>query len=237
MNNNIGNKAQAYVKETENGTVIIRMSDYYPDYTGEQEFCEVSKALYEEFYAEKKEQHKKDTVTVSVKEIYPHLYHKIKQENFTFTRRFYEELEYRKIHDDVAIWINDYYPNNDSEKKYLLVSKEVYLQLIRNRNKEEYEKQKIRKNHVPFAYDDAVCGEMYAIFTDSHERNIDLELTLRNLFMPYGENYCDVAVRYFIDGESPTSIAANVNKSRAVVWKMLRKIKAVVKDVGYSYFK
>ena len=59
---------------------------------------------------------------------------------------------------------------------------------------------------------------------------------VKDLLLPYGEDYTDIAVRYFVDGESPISIAANLNVSNAVVWKKLRKIKEIVRNVEYSYF-
>lgn len=233
INNNENTKVN--VKETENGTVMIKMSDFYPSYCGEQEFCEVSREFYEEFYAEKKQT--PVSVTVTLKELYPHLYHKIKQDTITLPKKFYDELmAYRKENGTVAIWLDDYYPRNHSAKEYVLVSKEVYLQLNRAKNKEEYVRTRNRKMYVPFGYEEIDCSEIYGIYTESNVKNIDLALTIRNLFMPYGQDYSEIAVRYFIDGESPTSIAENMKKSRAVVWKALRKIKDIVKDVGYSYF-
>ena len=59
---------------------------------------------------------------------------------------------------------------------------------------------------------------------------------LGELFSSYGQTYIDIATRYFIYGETPLSIAANINKSKNAVWSILRKIKVIVKNAGYSYF-
>ena len=43
--------------KTNSETVVIRMSDFYPDNVGGKEFCEVSREVYEELMKNKREDH------------------------------------------------------------------------------------------------------------------------------------------------------------------------------------
>ena len=233
--------AEKLVKKNDkkNETVFIRMADYYPEYKGEQEYCEVSREFYDKFYAEKSSvpETETETITVKTKELYPHLYHRLKEETITLTKEQYDDLmEYRELNDDVVIWLGDYYGRISSEQKYAIVSREVYLTLNREKNKEEYVKARNRKKLTPFSFDEIECGEMAGIYTDSSEKNSELQFMLGELFSSYGQTYIAIATRYFIYGETPLSIAANINKSKYAVWSILRKIKVIVKNAGYSYF-
>ena len=231
------NPEEKVIEEATNrtGTVKVRMKDFYPGYCGEQEYCEVSREFYDEFYAKKVPQ--TETITVKTRDFYPHLYHRIKSETLTMPKDLYDEImEYRAVNDEVAIWVNDYYKENRSEKKYALVSRKVYRQLERFKEKDSYDKEKDKDMYVPFEYDEASCAAVNNIYTDSGIKNVEIELMLNSLLDSLGKKYVDIGKRYFIDGESPKSIANNLELSCNVVWKALRIIKQTVKNAGYYYF-
>lgn len=147
MNKNIKNTtAKRYARETGKGTVIIRMVDFYPDYKGDQEFCEVTKEFYNEFFADKKADEKKETETVTVD--FHTLFPCVKKipkgkEKIELSRDLYEQImEYRKTSDEVIIRAEEFYPDTEYVgSEYLVVKKDFYKYLVednRRRKREEY---------------------------------------------------------------------------------------------------
>ncbi len=147
MNKNIKDTtAKRYARETGKGTVIIRMTDFYPDYKGDQEFCEVTKEFYNEFFADKKADEKMETETVTVD--FHTLFPCVKKipkgmETIELSRELYEQImEYRKTSDEVIIRAVEYYPDTEYVgSEYLVVKKDFYKFLVednRRRRREEY---------------------------------------------------------------------------------------------------
>ena len=237
-------KKQVYVKETENGTIIIRMADFYPDYVGEQEFCEVSKEFYNEFYAPmvNNESTNNDSnsndysvINVKIRELYPHMDCGSKTIKMT-KAQYHEILMHRKKYGTLFVKTKDLYPDDKSEQEFIEISLDLYKELIKMKWKEEYEFEEKNDGLVFFKYDEIKTGEMDGIYTESCERDVHLTLMIRNLFAPYGAGLDRIAIKFIINGESPKSIAYTEHKSLPAVWKAIRKIKDIVKDVGYSYF-
>ena len=147
MNNTIkDSNTKRYARETGRGTVIIRMVDFYPDYKGNQQFCEVTNEFFNEFFTDKRLEKMKvsETVTVDFHTLFPCV-KKIPRgmETIELSRDLYEHIkEYRKTSDEVIIRAEEFYPEkNYVGNEYLVVKKDFYNFLVedmRRHNREKY---------------------------------------------------------------------------------------------------
>ena len=128
--------------EANSETVRIRMSDFYSDYVGEQEFCEVSAKVYEE------------------------LLHFKAIEEVASTDESDSDDE---ADCSIRIRIADFYPDNCCKDEYCDVSIEVYEQLCRERVKEQSSRRDDRRHIASFDFDEDKLGDMYGIYSKSAE--------------------------------------------------------------------
>ncbi len=127
--------------KTNSETVVIKMSDFYPDNVGGKEFCEVSREVYEEL-----------------------LRFKAVEEGKTDVKSVAENLEV-----SVRIRVAEFYPDNCCDDKYCNVSMKVYEQLCREKVRERSQKRKDRRQIATYNFDEDKLGEMYGIFSKSAE--------------------------------------------------------------------
>lgn len=135
----------SYIINEKTGTVMIRMADFYPGYNGENEYEEISKELFEEFYADKSSvKNQPETVILDFHTLFPCV-KKIPRgmETIELAKDLYEQImEYRKTSDEVIIRAQEFYPEkNYVGDEYLIIKKDLYEFLLedsRRHHREEY---------------------------------------------------------------------------------------------------
>lgn len=153
MNTAEKNIGSTIVKYTEN--VIIRMSDFYPDNVGGQEFCEVSKAVFAELLHYKANDENNapvdvnpdntPTVIIKVKDFYPRAktkeeYREISREEFNKLMDSYRTPEKEEKGDDdkITVRTRDFAPYIKSDEEYVNINWKTYVALLRRKAVEEY---------------------------------------------------------------------------------------------------
>ena len=223
----------SYIINEEAGTVLIKMADYYPNYRGEQDYCEISRQLFEEFYAQKNKEEANGVISLKLKEIYPHMDNGDRL--ITIEKSLYDEIiEHRKHTHTVTIRVKDIYPDDTSEYEYVEISDRVYKEILKSKRKEHALEVQDSRNRTAFQFDENIGGT--SIFTDSSEKDINFQLLIDKLFSAQGEELRKVALLYFIDGYSPVQIAKILKKNKPNVWKAIRVSKQIVKNAGVEYF-
>lgn len=142
-----------YIKDTnakaDSETVVIRMSDFYPENVGDQEFCEVSREVYEELLRFKAIDEGSDpdavepdntpTVIIRIKDFYPKS--NSKTEYKEVSRKEYEKLVADRAalmssipkEDTRKVFVNTevFYPYIQSSEEYAVISFTAYEKLLK----------------------------------------------------------------------------------------------------------
>ncbi|MCR5123254.1 MAG: hypothetical protein K6B74_12650, partial [Ruminococcus sp.] len=132
----------------------IRMSDFYPDNVGGQEFCEVTKAVFAELLRFKAIDEDADsifddpdnipTVIIKVKDFYPSTnmkeeYKEISREEFEqmLAKRSEQEAE-KENENTVTVRTKDFAPYIKSGKEYVDIDWKTYVAVLRIKSVEDY---------------------------------------------------------------------------------------------------
>ena len=222
---------------SENGSkIIVRTKDFYPCLCSQKEYTELDIGTYNMLssfkrIAEEAEPDKNDNRTENDEDVSADIVEELLK---------YRVLEngYNKEtrNETVSIKLSDFYPNNCSDEEYCEVSRKVYEELMKNKREDNAIRVSDQRHIESYCFDEIKCGELEGIYTDSNEKIIDLIILLRNLLAPYGEKYVRRGVMYYINGETPASIAMLENVTRDAVWKSLKRIKRIVQIAGTEYF-
>ena len=151
-NNNATKTADIIRKYTEN--VIIRMSDFYPENVGGQEYCEVTKAVYAELLKYKAIDEDADpaavdpdntpTVIVRAKDFYPRSgkkeeYREISRDEFTRLLKEYKPFTDEEEADDkITVRTRDFAPYIDSDAEYTDIDWKTYVTILRIKASEDF---------------------------------------------------------------------------------------------------
>ncbi len=224
-------------KNSKEETVVIRMADYYPDYKGEQEYCEISKEFYDKFYAPapKHTISENGTISIKIKELYPHL--DVGESTITIDRSLYNAvIENRKKNHTVTIRIKDLYPEDKSEYEYIEISEVLYKEIVKSKKKEKALELQDYRHKTTFEFDENITGAVEAIYTCSSENDTQYEILVNSLFSQYSGELKTIALLYFVEGFTATEIANILKKNRPAIWKSIRKAKAIIESAGKDYF-
>ena len=151
-NNNAAKTADIIRKYTEN--VIIRMSDFYPENVGGQEYCEVTKAVYAELLKYKAIDEDDDpaavdpentpTVIVRAKDFYlrsgkKEEYREISRDEFTRLLKEYKPFKDEEEADDkITVRTRDFAPYIDSDEEYTDIDWKTYVTILRIKASEDF---------------------------------------------------------------------------------------------------
>ena len=178
--------AEKNIKNTNTGIVekytnnaIIRMSDFYPDTVGGQEYCMVSKEVYAELLRFKAIDEGEDTanvkpdntptVIISVRDFYPvrtrkDEYREISREEFDVLMDSQKEKEKIENFGIITVKAADFAPYIDSENEYVDIKWETYVALLKIKATEEY------------------------IITPDRDRSTSVKIRISDFFSDYREN-------------------------------------------------
>lgn len=223
------------------GNVVIRIKDFFQGDRSGVEMLEVSNEAYIDLCeyinlihgSESSEN--KDIVEVDVRNLYPHLCIK-KKKIWINTALYSKQMEHIYHRKKVLIRISDFYPGNRSEQKFTEISDSILQALFMYVKEEENEKERDKNNHDRNGFDEVSRSEIDGIYAESHEKDIDYEITVNDLFAPYGEKIASRARMYLIDRLSINQIADAENISHEAARKAISLIKKIVKSAGKSYF-
>ena len=241
MNNNIMGinvKAAAATGET----VRIRIKDYFPDDNSGIESFDVSRETYYDLCEYKmlmdactKEKTDENDVRIDVKKLYPHLCSK-KTKVFV-TREMYEsQIDHVKCRKTVLIKVKDMQKDYRDCPVFMEVTNALCMTLAVYRNEDSVEDDNYKNRCDGLGFDESIRGEMDGLYTEDNTKKIDLYLTVKRTFEPYGEKLCRRAIKYLVYDQNATQIAMSENKSPKTIWASVKRIKKIVKETGKEYF-
>ncbi len=153
MNINTGAKAIDIIKKYSDN-VIIRMSDFYPDSVGEQEFCVVNKEVFAELLRFKAiddgidpamaDMKNTSTVIIEVNDFYPdskskEQYREISREEFDrLIAEYKEKEESENRNDKVTVRVKSFVPYITATEDYADLEWKTYVAILRIKASEDY---------------------------------------------------------------------------------------------------
>lgn len=240
------NKNVKVIGTKENGsksgvTIRIAVKDYFPENNSDTEYFDVGLEAYndlcqyKELMASLVGENDEGAVKMDVRRFYPHL---CKKETWVYvTPEMYEsQLDHINCRRTVLVKLCDLMEDYRDCPDFIEVSNEICMQLAKYRNEDIYEKEKLRRKRDGKGFDEAARGEMNGMYQEDNTKKIDLLITVRELFKPYGEILTNRAVMYLCYAQTPTMIARHEGISVHSAWESVKKIKSIVKSAGREYF-
>lgn len=234
--------------------VVVKTKDFYPFLCYERELTELDGSTYEtlmsfkpaeEIYYDEDLEEEKTDEKIESEECENN--NEIDEENDNdIPVEVYEELlKYKELEneykgsaegDTVRIRISDFYPNNCSDEEYCEVSREVYEELMKNKREDHAVRVKDSRYVMNYCFDEVQCGEEEGKYSECSDRDIQLAILLRELFVPISEKLFRRAVLYFINGYSVNTIAMLEGISARNARRSVQNMKKIVRNAGYDYF-
>ncbi|MBE6869908.1 MAG: hypothetical protein E7494_14335 [Ruminococcus albus] len=222
-------------------TIRITVKDYFPDDNSGVEFFEVGPETYndlcryKELMASLVGENDADAVKIDIRRFYPHL---CRKEKWVYvTHEMYEsQLDHVNCRKTVLIKPHDLMEDYRDCPEYMEVSNEICMELAKYRNEDIYEKEKMRRKRDGKGFEEVARGEINGMYQEDNTRKIDLHITVRELFTPFGEILTNRAVMYLCYAQTPTMIARHDGISVHSAWESVEKIKSIVKNAGKEYF-
>ena len=224
-----------------NVTIRIAVKDYFPDYNSGIEYYEVGLEAYNDLCQYKElmsslvSENDEDAVKIDIKRFYPHL---CKKETIVYvTREMLEsQIDHINCRKRILIRLKDLQKNYRDCPDFMEVSNAIGMTLAKYRNEDICEEERLRKKSDGKGFEEEARGEINGMFQEDNTKKIDLFITVKNLFKPYGEVLTRRAIMYLCDEQTPTKIARHEGISVHTAWESVNKIKNIVKNAGREYF-
>lgn len=235
MNKNIN------VQEANNGKVTVRIKDYFPDDKSGIELFEVSMGAYEDLCEYKclissvMPKDTENTVEIDVRDFYPHLCKKQTKVSI-YEDMYLRQLRHIKSRKFVLAKLNDLQPNYVNVPNFMEIKNELCMELSAYRKEDNEANRKYKRRYDGIGFDEVTRGEIDGLFSSDNTTKIELFITIKNLFEPYGEILCRRAVLYIIFQQSVTQIARIEGVSPKSTWESINKVRKIVRSVGKEYF-
>ena len=210
------------------GTVRINIKDYFPNDKSGIMFFDVSLEAYNDLCQYKElmdsvvNESNDEAVRIDVRRFYPHL---CKKEKWIYiTEEMLEnQIDHINSRKQVLIKIKDLQKEYKDCPVFMEVSNEICMQLAVYRSEDADEDNKYRRRCDGKGFDEVSRGEINGMYQQDNTKNIDLLLTVKYLFMPYGEILTKRAIMYLCYAQTPTKIARCENISVHAAWESVEK--------------
>lgn len=176
MNKNINGFVNA--NEEDKATVVVRRSDFKPNAVEGKEYFEVSRKLYDEYYAPKLLANKRATVRIKVSDLLRCIAVDTKQDKYIeVVMSVYDEIkEYDVDCEGVILRVRDYYPDDKTGEKYMFVGMNVYEGFENERKLKKKQDYFDTTWTTAFPFDEIKAGEMMDIYSPSVEEEFFREI-------------------------------------------------------------
>ena len=239
------NKNVKVIGNKENGskssvTIRIAVKEYFPEDISGVEYFDVGLEAYNDLCRYKElmsslVSESDDAVKMDIRRFYPHL---CKKETWVYVtpETYVSQLDHVNSRKTVLVKLCDLMEDYRDCPGFMEVSNKICMQLAKYRSEDNYEKEKQRKKRDGKGFEEVARGEMNGMYQEDNTRKIELLITVRELFKPYGEILTNRAVMYLCYAQTPTMIAKHEGISTHSAWESVEKIKSIVKNAGREYF-